>query len=297
MNLSENQKQTRKTFGFKWAKRNIYKSETLKNTTRKWLFERYCDNDPKRLEAWLGTTPKTILDAGCGSGFSALLFFGDHLKRHNYIGVDISEAADVAKTRFQESGYPGKFMQADILQLPIPDESVDIVFSEGVLHHTDDTGKAVLALSKKLKKNGRFLFYVYLKKAPIREFTDDYVREKIKPLSDEEAWDALLPLTALGKALGDLKITVDVPRDIPFLGIEKGKINLQELFYWKICKLYFKDTYNLDEMNLINYDWFRPLNCRRHTKEEVVEFCRSAGLAIETMNVQNSGITVVAKKV
>lgn len=293
---SENQAQTQQTFGFKWAKREVYESEAIKKTAKAWLFERYCDRDPTRLATWLGTDSKIILDAGCGSGFSAALFFEDHLNHHDYLGVDISTSIEIAKMRFQEMNYPGDFLQMNLLDLPLPTESIDLIFSEGVLHHTDDTSKAIHYLTTKLKKGGWFLFYVYAKKAPIREFADDYIREQIRSLSDEEAWEALKPLTKLGKTLGELKLEIDVPEEIPFLEIPKGKITLQELFYWKICKLYYRDNFTLDEMNLINYDWYRPLNCRRHTKEEVIGFCRDAGLSIEHMNVQASGITIVAKK-
>ena len=48
--------------------------------------------------------------------------------------------------------------------------------------------------------------YVYKKKSPIREFSDDFIREKIQNSSFQEAWDQLLPLTKLGKSLGELKI-------------------------------------------------------------------------------------------
>lgn len=292
---SEAQEHTKDAFGFKWSKRETYESEAVKTNARRWLFERYCDNDPKRLETRLsGGGRKIILDAGCGSGYSALQFFGDHLKAHDYLGVDISDAVNVARERFNEAGYEGDFLKVSLLELPIPDESVDVIFSEGVLHHTDDTEKAFKYLAKKLKKNGFFMCYVYAKKAVVREFTDDYIREQIKNMPDEEAWKALEPLTKLGIALGELNITLDVPEDIPYLGIKKGKIDLQRFFYWNICKLYYRPEYSLDEMNHINFDWFRPMNCHRHTPEEIQKWCADAGLTIEHMNVQEAGITVVA---
>ena len=53
---------------------------------------------------------------------------------------------------------------------------------------------------------------------------------------------------------------------------------------------------SLEEMNHVHFDWFRPLNCHRHTKEEIISFCEEAHLKIEHLNVQKSGITVVARK-
>jgi arsenite methyltransferase len=147
---SKNQEQTKETFGFKWAKRDTYESDAVKAASRKWLLERYCDTDPKRLEEWFEGGRKIILDAGCGSGYSAILFFGEHLKNHDYLGVDISNAVDIAKVRFQEMGYPGDFLQASLLDLPITNESLDIIFSEGVLHHTDNTANSIKYLATKL---------------------------------------------------------------------------------------------------------------------------------------------------
>ncbi|MEZ0372571.1 MAG: class I SAM-dependent methyltransferase, partial [Candidatus Sericytochromatia bacterium] len=235
-------------------------------------------------------------DAGCGSGFSALLFFGEHLRQHDYLGIDISDAVEVARTRFAEAGFPGDFLQADLQQLPLGDESVDMIFSEGVLHHTDSTEASLRALARKLKPGGRFLFYVYARKAVVREFTDDLIREALRPLSDEQAWESLKPLTRLGESLGKLGVEIEVPEDIPYLGIKQGRYDLQRFFYWNICKAFYRPDFALEEMNHVNFDWFRPLNCHRQTPEEVRAWCQTSGLEIETINVQEAGITVVARK-
>ncbi len=293
---SHAQKQTKQTFSFKWGKRHTYGSPVVEAVQIKWLFERYCDGDPQMLDKWLTGGRKIILDAGCGACYSALLFFGDHLKEHDYLGVDISDAVKIGRQRFAEKGYPGDFLQVSLLDLPIPDESVDMIFTEGVLHHTDSTEESIRYLATKLKKSGRFLFYVYAKKAVIREFTDDFIRDNLREMSDEQAWEALMPLSRLGVALGRLNVEIDVPEDIPFLGIKKGKIDLQRFFYWNICKMYYRPDFDIEELNHINFDWFRPLNCHRHTKEEVLCYCQSAGLVVERFNVQPSGFTVVARK-
>jgi arsenite methyltransferase len=293
---SEAQDQTSGAFGFKWAKREMYESEAVLNNARKWLFERYCNDDHGKLKGWLDGGEKIILDAGCGSGFSALLFFGDYLKEHDYLGVDISDAIEIAKKRFREKGYIGDFLQTSLLDIPIPDESIDLIFSEGVLHHTDDTNASINYLTGKLKRGGRFLFYIYARKGVIREFTDDFIRKVLASMSNEEAWEALESLTKLGVALGRLNIEVDVPEDIAFLGIKKGKQNLQRFFYWNICKAFYHPEYSFEEMNLINFDWFRPLNCNRHTKEEVISYCQNAGLEIEHLDIQEAGFTVVSRK-
>jgi SAM-dependent methyltransferase len=292
---SRRQKQTGSAFAFKWSKRSTYESERFQDNVRRWLIKRYLGGRPAKLARWLAGGSR-VLDAGCGSGFSASLFFGKAINRIHYLGADISGAVDVARRVFEEKRLQGEFIQADILKLPFSGPTFDLIFSEGVMHHTDSTQRAIKYLSKLLLPSGRFLFYVYRKKAPVREFCDDHIRSCLLGLSDEQAWNTLKPLTRLGKALGDLNITVDVPEAIPYLEIPKGKIGLQSLFYWYFCKAYYKPDFDLDEMNHVNFDWYRPLNCHRHTPAEIRKWCKEAGLSIERFNVELSGISVVARK-
>ncbi len=292
---SQNQSQTSHTFGFKWSKRATYESDHVQRARKNWLNERYLDNEEFKLKKWL-FPGANILDTGCGSGNSAIIFFDNYLNKTNYLGVDISSAVDVAKQKFLEKGFPGEFIQGNILNLPFKKPVFDIIFSEGVLHHTDSTEKAVKYLSDFLLPGGRFLFYVYAKKGPIREFTDDLIRNYLKNINNEEAWESLKPLTKLGKILGDLDININIPEEIPYLEIPKGTINLQRLFYWHIFKAYYRPEWDLEELNHCNFDWYRPLNCHRHTPEEIKKWCKESHLDIEHLNIQLSGITVVGKK-
>lgn len=293
---SVSQSQTRDAFGFKWAKRDTYENPAMQAHMSEWLLEKYCGSNPTVLDGWLSGGPKKILDAGCGAGYSCLLFFGDRLNHHDYLGVDISSSVEVARDRFQERGIKGEFLQADLMNIPIEENSIDIIFSEGVLHHTDNTGEAIMQLAKKLKSGGKFLFYVYRKKSPLREFTDDHVRGYLENMGDEAAWEALMPLTKFGKTLGELDVEIKVDEAIPYLGIEAGTHSLQRLFYYTICKAFYREDIGLDEMNHINFDWFRPKNCSRHSKAEVEDFCVAAGLDIETLHEGSAGYTVVSIK-
>lgn len=293
---SDRQRQTEKTFAFKWGQQDTYESEAVKAKARQWLLDRYFAGDEERLDMLLGGEGKRILDAGCGSGFTGLLLFGERLNRHDYVGVDISSACDIAKERFAQAGVRGEFLQADISKDIFFPESCDIIYSEGVLHHTDDTRKSFLNLAAALKKDGVIMIYVYAKKAVIREFVDDHVRAALSGHDDEKAWEMLRPLTLLGKTLGDLNVRITVEQDIDLLGIKAGEYDLQRFVYWNIMKLYYDPNYTLEEMNHVNFDWYRPLNCHRHTLNEVQSWCEEAGLVIEHADLQESGITVVARR-
>ena len=79
-----------------------------------------------------------VLDAGCGAAHTALQYFKPVLNDILYIGSDISEAVDVAKAVDEEKANAAFLPQyEDLNKLPIPNESLDVIFSEGVFHHTD----------------------------------------------------------------------------------------------------------------------------------------------------------------
>jgi SAM-dependent methyltransferase len=290
--VSSAQKQTEETFGFKWKKRDTFESATSLARMREWLLERY--GDVAQSAPWL-TDGATVLDAGCGAGMSGLELFRQALSRIRYVGADISEAADVAAQRFREAKMPGVFFQADIAKLPLRPRSLDVIFSEGVLHHTDSTFGALKALTLLLKPGGHFLFYVYKRKGPIREFTDDYIREKLQAVSPQEGWDLMMPLTKLGKVLGDLQLEIEVPEHVAVLEIPKGKIDLQRLFYWHVFKAFHRPDFTLDEMNHINFDWYAPANAHRQTPEEVRAWCTELELEVEREVVEDAGITIIGR--
>ncbi len=283
-------------FGFKWAKQDTYASREVLEAQISWLDSRYGGKDLlQHLGPTAGHMP-LVLDAGCGSGFSAKLLFRHLFKDIRYVGTDISTAVEIAAKDITPLAPESFFVQSDLMKLPFDDASFDIIVSEGVLHHTPSTRTAVLELARLVRSGGIFAFYVYAKKAPIREFTDDYIRGLVSDMTPEDAWRALEPLTKLGIALGELNAKIDISEDVPLLGIKKGTIDVHRLFYWAICKAYYRPEFSFDEMNHINFDWFTPKYAHRQTPEEVNAWCREAGLSVERLHAEEAGITVVARR-
>ncbi len=56
---------------------------------------------------------------------------------------------------------PGSFQTADAENLDFPDESFDVVYSHGVLHHTPDTVRAVQEVHRILRPDGRAVVMLY----------------------------------------------------------------------------------------------------------------------------------------
>lgn len=290
------QQQTSKSFGFKWKKRDTYDSPAAKGAAAKWYLEKY---DFASLEAWAEYFDRreSVVDIGSGSGFSSSLFLDNPRWTGHamWVGVDISEAIDVAQERLANVANT-HFVQGDALQLPFRDGSFDTVFSEGVLHHTPSTHDALLSAARVLATGGEACLYVYKKKAPIREFTDDYVREQIAPLSDEDAWDAMRSLTELGRALAATKATVELKVDVPLLGIKAGQHDVQRLVYWNIAKLFWNEALAFEENVHVNFDWYRPRYAHRQTEAQVREWCEEARLDIRRLHDSEAGYTVRAVK-
>lgn len=290
------QTQTSDAFGFKWKKRDTYDSPAAKREAAKWYLEKY---GFASLDEWAAFFDErdSVVDIGCGSGFSSSLFLESPSWTGHamWVGVDISEAIDVARERLRS--IPNThFVQGDALQVPLRDESFDIVFSEGVLHHTPSTHDALLSAARVLRSGGEACIYVYKKKSPIREFTDDYVRERIAPLSDEEAWDAMRSLTELGRALAETKAKVELKVDVPLLGIAAGTHDVQRLIYWNVAKLYWNEALGFEENVHINFDWYRPRYAHRHTEAEVRQWCEEARLDIVRFFDAQAGFAVRAVK-
>ena len=291
------QRQTEASFGFKWQQRQTYDSPEVFAACQQWIVRRYGFGSVEEMRAFFGGR-RLILDAGCGAGFSSSLWLDEAWRgggAARWVGADISVAVDVARERLGR--IPGTdFVQADILQLPFREGSFDTVFSDGVLHHTPSTERALKSVASLLAPGGEALFYVYRKKSPAREFVDDHVRAAVSHLDPEEAWAALRPLTKLGQALAELRAEVDVPEDIPYLGIKAGRYDVQRLVYWHFAKLYWNETFSFEENNHVNFDWYHPRYASRHTEEEVRRWCDEAGLSITHLDAQESGYSVRATK-
>jgi SAM-dependent methyltransferase len=100
-----------------------------------------------------------VLEVGCGIGTDGLRFAKAGA---TYTGIDLTEAAvDLAKKNFDAFGMAGQFRASDAENLDFADESFDLVYSHGVLHHTPDIGAAVREIRRVLKPGGRAIVMLY----------------------------------------------------------------------------------------------------------------------------------------
>jgi hypothetical protein len=145
----------------------------------------------------------------------------------------------------------------------------DIVFSDGVIHHTSDPKKAVLTLCSLLKPNGTLGLYVYCKKPFLRELADEKIREITTKMSYKECFEFSSQMTSLGKSLAKIECEVEIEEDIPLLGIKKGKYNPQRFIYDHFVKCFYSSDRTDGYSHLVNIDWYHPAYASHHTKEEI----------------------------
>jgi SAM-dependent methyltransferase len=93
-----------------------------------------------------------LLEIGCGMGTDLLQFARGGAR---CTGVDLTpRSIQITRHRFALYNLPGDFMIADGEHLPFADASFDVVYSNGVLHHTPDTERAVREAHRVLRAGG-----------------------------------------------------------------------------------------------------------------------------------------------
>lgn len=285
----------KRSFKDKWENNpDLAFAETLRDTSEvfNWIMTRNGFAGGDEFRAHLAGRGR-ILDAGCGNGRVTALLRKYAPKDAEIVGIDRSSATVAAKN-LQEMEKVRVF-EKDLLGDLSDLGKFDFIYCQEVLHHTDDPKRSFLNLTSLLEPGGEIAIYVYKVKAPVREFVDDFVRERIQDLPYEEAMRACDQITALGKALSDLNVTFTAPA-VDVVGIEAGEYDIQRFMYHFFMKCFWNDALGFRDNTAINYDWYHPQVATRHTLEEVQEWFAAAGLTVLHEHVDHYGITVRGKR-
>jgi len=140
------------SFGYQW---NTFRREQLDSATGVSL-------SAARLWSETGwraadMVDRRVLDVGCGAGrfLEVMARTGCRL-----VGVDVSSAIDAAAATIQQFDNTD-LVQADVFRLPFRDGVFDDCYFIGVAQHTPDPERAIRALPRLLKPEGRLAVSAY----------------------------------------------------------------------------------------------------------------------------------------
>ena len=102
---------------------------------------------------------RQLLEVGCGTGTDLLQFARGGSR---VVGIDLTpRSIEISRRRFRVYGLDGEFAIGDAENLAFPDESFDVVYSFGVIHHTPDTQQAISEFHRVLRPGGRVIVMLY----------------------------------------------------------------------------------------------------------------------------------------
>jgi|SRR5579862_2360245 len=199
----------------------------------------------------------TVLDAGCGNG---TLSAGIAASGPRVVALDYSESierAEAEKQRFASAAADRlDYVQGDLQHPPFAPGSFDVVYSDGVLHHTPDTRTSFAAVTPLVKEHGRMFVWLYR--------ADLHSVYKVKSVAIKTIRAALRPLPAAALrrlCYGGAVVLQARLRLLHLVGIRKRRI----------VPLWLK-TVNL-------FDTFSPLYNHQHVPDEVTSWFQAEGFA------------------
>lgn len=172
-----------------------YQDLKIHNNPRAHLNKMYNDEASKyrskcRKEAIGNLQGKRVLDLGCGDGFASM----DALRAGAYVtAIDISPASieyliTIAKKENLDHRLDARVMDAH--QLDFENESFDIIFGNGILHHLPCLERAIGEIKRVLKESGYAVFLEPLGMNPFvnlfRKMTPNCRTPDEKPFTKQE---------------------------------------------------------------------------------------------------------------
>jgi ubiquinone/menaquinone biosynthesis C-methylase UbiE len=167
--------------------------------------------------------------------------------------VDLSSVVE-ADARNLGHHRNASFCPADIMNVPFDDKTFDVIYSIRVPHHTTDTRKAFLSLTRLLKPGGRIGIWVYSTRLRLM-----FGGELFRLVTTH------IPKPMLPK-VSKLAIPLYYLHQIPVVGklsthILPTSLNPDPEWRW-----------------LDTFDWYSPRYQWKHTYQEVEGWFREAGL-------------------
>ncbi|TAH26830.1 MAG: class I SAM-dependent methyltransferase [Cytophagales bacterium] len=203
-----------------------------------------------------------LLDVGCGNG---ILCKSLAEKGATVFGIDYSTSVWNAQKVMHHTNVC--YIQADLHFLPFKDSTFDVVYSNGVLHHTADTENAFQKVAKMVKSGGKYYVWLYSRSTSIGFNIFLYITDAMRFVTNK------LPHFA-------------------------QKIIIEKLLFCKIlyCKMRGKQ-YEIGDIRTDLYDTLTPTYKYYHTVEETQDWFTKCGFnKPRKTHLNNYGFGVLGNK-
>jgi predicted TPR repeat methyltransferase len=141
---------------------------------------------PRLVIRELKTRDARILDLGCGTGLSSLLFFD---KGYEVTGIDITRAMIQLAHRLP---YSKLICQNLEKPLRVKDDYFDAVVMIGVMEHINDPSALLKEVWRKLRQHGLFALTLPCKSSYFTEYgLKNYYKKEIEPIMREAGFKAI----------------------------------------------------------------------------------------------------------
>jgi len=216
---------------------------------------------------------KLVLDAGCGMGryTHVALSLGAEV-----VSFDLSESLTRLIPEMRENTKL-HVVQGDLLRPPLKPGVFDVIYSQGVIHHTANTRGAFDSIASLVKREGLLSVWVYGTPGSYSSF-------KTNPLKSTRGWlKSLLPIVWLLVWMRQLfsdTLRVFTTR-MPVLFLYGLCYPLTVLGAIPILKYFTFSVEPEFQVRLIeNFDWLAPPFQTKHTKEEFGEWFSENGYEV-----------------
>ena len=196
---------------------------------------------------------RRVLDAGVGAGRFAERAA---VKGAEVFGVDVTTAIDVAYRNI--GGLDNVHLaQADIFALPFRDNTFDLAYSIGVLHHTPDPPAAFACMAHVVAPRGKLAIYVYARYGATHHMSDA-IRTVTTRLPLRVTW-----------ALASVAVPLYYAYRMPVIGSLLRvalPISMEPEWRWR-----WLDT----------FDWYTPTHQSKYLYPEIFRWFKENGFTVD----------------